>query len=108
MELKNGLNKRVVEIYRGGELVWNLPRAGLQVDSLALGLSVIKGLTYPLKSDIKIVIKNSATNKHEEYNFKNSSINWSQAVKPLEEDDEVTITVSSDGWIGTSFDDSIF
>lgn len=108
MELTNGLNKRVVEIYRGGELVWQLPRVGLQVDTLGLGFKVIRGITYPHKSDIKIVIENSTTNKHEEYNFKNSSINWSRAIKPLEEDDEVTITVSSDGWIGTSFDDSIF
>lgn len=80
---------------------------GLQVDTLGLGFKAIRGITYPLKSDIKIIVKNSTTNKHEEYNFKNNSLSWEQSIKSLEEDDEVTITVSSDGWIGTSFDETI-
>lgn len=107
MKLTNGLNKRVVEIYRG-ELVWNLPKAGLQVDTLGLGFKAIGGITYPLQSDIKIIVKNSTTNKHEEYNFKNDNLSWEQSIKSLEEDDEVTITVSADGWIGTSFDDTVY
>lgn len=81
---------------------------GLQVDTLSLGLETINGFTYPYQSDIKIVIKNSATNKYEEYNLKNTRFTWQKSVKPLEEDDEVTITANADGWIGTSFDDTIF
>lgn len=80
---------------------------GLQVDTLGLGFKIIRGITYPLKSDIKIIVENSTTNKHEEYNFKNDSLSWEQSIKPLKEDDEVTISVSADGWTGTSFDETI-
>ncbi|WP_282925163.1 hypothetical protein [Peptoniphilus genitalis] len=73
-----------------------------------IGASVITGLAYPFSSDIKIVIKNSATNKHEEYNLKNKGFTWQQPVKPLEENDEVRVTASADGWIGTGFENTVY
>lgn len=85
-----------------------MPQVGLQVDVLVFGRLTISGITYPRLSNIKIVIENSATNKHEEYNFKNDSLRWEQSVKPLEEDDEVTITANADGWIGNSFENTIY
>lgn len=81
---------------------------GLEINALATGFKTIVGYAYPLKSDIKIVIKNSATNKHEEYNLKNTWITWQQPVKPLEEDDRVTITANADGWIGDFFNEIIY
>lgn len=73
-----------------------------------MGDKTIKGITYPFQSDIKIVIENSDTNKHEEYNIKNNKFDWQQSVKRLEEDDEVTITANADGWIGTSYTDTVY
>lgn len=81
---------------------------GLRINNFGLGTTIIKGITYPFQSDIKIVIKNFDTNKHEEYNIKNNTFNWQQSVKSLEEDDEVTITANADGWIGTSFTVSVY
>lgn len=69
---------------------------------------VIYGYTYPIRSDIKIVIENSATNKHEEYNLKNGGFNWQQSVKSLEENDRVIITANADGWIQSRFRGTIY
>lgn len=52
MNITNGLNKRVVEIYRGGELVWEMPTVFLKLDSLVSGSNMITGVVHP--SDAKV------------------------------------------------------
>lgn len=49
MELTNGLNKRVVEIYRGGELVWEMPRCDLQDFAVHSNTSQITVSPFPKK-----------------------------------------------------------
>lgn len=108
MELTNGLNKRVVEIYRGGgELVWEMPRVHLTISSLMSGQTRIQGKTYPLDSNINIFITNRSTNKKEEYKLKNNGIEWSIRVEELMFDDEVAITASADGWQEAGYDNSV-
>lgn len=98
MELTNGLNKRVVEIYRGG-LVWEMPTVCFVVDGFVSGNRSIKINTYPENCNVSIVIGNYETNKHEEYNFNiNGTVKSVLLKTKIESGDYIDATAECEGW----------
>lgn len=109
MELTNGLNKRVVEIYRGGELVWERPTVLVAADNIITGKRTINISTYPTGCRVLIVVKNNQTNKHEERKIIGFGLQQRLSLKsPLESGDYVEIKVEHDGWLGASLYQDVY
>lgn len=104
MKLTNGLNKRVVEIYRGGELVWEMPRVYLVVNGFMSGNKSVRVNVYPKNCTISIIIGNYQTNKHEEYNFDLVSDSKSILLENrIEPGDYIDVTAECEGWKKSNF-----
>lgn len=93
MELTNGLNKRVVEMYKGGELVWEMPATYIRVGSMIAGTYVIKGNVHP--AGAKVTCKSGIKEYAVDVNYNDFTINFDE---PLTKGRMFKFTVEMPGW----------
>lgn len=91
-------NKRVTQIYKGGVLIWEMPRATLLVGGIRPGSNVLNITKFPSESSLKIIINGK------ENIIENNGINYFYSLeKSLQTGDRVEVFCYCEGWRGTSY-----
>lgn len=94
MDLANADNKRVIEMYKGGVKVWELPTIMTNNFDVKTGSQTIRLTTYPPNCQITITV-NDAVYKKETGPFGSIAVVLNEALKS---GDSVDILIEKDGW----------
>lgn len=88
-------NETINQIYKGEELVWELPMVMMSRIDLMAGFDTIKFTTYPARCNVVVTINNKevANSRSTSSGLFTCSVN-----PPLKSGDFVTIEITKSGW----------
>lgn len=104
MELTNGLNKRVVEIYKGGELVWEMPLVMVKV-AARKGRKGITVDAYPASANVQIFLNNNLLGELSDFSVGGKTLLIQEILK---EGDAVKVIATHTGWKTKEFKQYVY
>lgn len=94
MELTNGENKLIVEMYKGKERVWELPTVMTSMIELKPGDQSIRLTTYPSGCQVTITVNDVV---YEKNSGPSGSVVFTLN-EALKNEDSVDVLIEKDGW----------
>ncbi|WP_282925164.1 hypothetical protein [Peptoniphilus genitalis] len=88
-------NKTISQMYKGDELVWEMPEVMTSGFDLYKGTTTIEFTTYPADCKVKIEINGNTISEQMPSGFGGCSAGLES---PLKNGDKVVITISKPGW----------
>lgn len=88
-------NNIISQMYKGDELVWEMPQVMTNDFDLYKGMSTIEFTTYPALCKVKMEINGKTIIEQTTSGFGSFSIGLKQ---PLKSRDKVVFTISKPGW----------
>lgn len=88
-------NKTISQMYKGNELVWEMPQVMTNNFDLYAGMSTISLTSYPSDCDVKIEINGKITAERKTSSLGSLACGLRS---PLKIDDRIVITISKPGW----------
>lgn len=88
-------NNIISQMYKGNELVWEMPKVMVSEIDLHSGMSTIKFTTYPAGCDVKIEINSNIIIERKTSAYGTVVCGLKS---PLKIEDDIVITISKPGW----------